>query len=286
VFVQSNATTSAGTFYTHGGDYRYKTIVTVAGGTLGCSNYTAADSGAQLNQSGGALVVSNLLDFGASGLGFEFFPIYGTYTFTGGTLTASNINISGILSIGDGTVKRISNPGFFSLSHLLQISNAVEQLGHFILLSNATIDLAGSASRLGFANSSSETWAGGATLGISNWNGNPSGGGAEQISFSSDNTGLTSQQLSQVQFIFPAGLPIGTYSARILPSGEVVPAQLIPSIVTFSQQGTNLVLTWPAGWTLQSATMVPGPYRDVINAISPYTTNMTARPDQFFRLRQ
>jgi hypothetical protein len=282
VFVQSNATTSAGTFYTHGGDYRYKTTVTLAGGTVGCSNYTTADAGAQLNQSGGALVVSNLLDFGASGFGFENFPIYGTYTFTGGTLTASNINISGILSIGDGSANRISNPGFFSLSHLLQISNAVEQLGHFVLVSNATIDLAGSASRLSFANSSGQSWTGGTTLVVTDWNGNSSGGGAEQLKFGTDQSGLTAAQLNQIQF------RIGTnsYSAKILSTGEVVPNQVIGPSVVFSQQGNNLVLTWPAGWTLQLATNVPGPYSDVTNATSPYTNDTTAQPRRFFRLRQ
>ena len=75
--------------------------------------------------------------------------IYGRYTFTGGTVTANNINLTGDWIIGDGIANRISNPGFFSLSHTLTISNAVEQLGGFILASNATIDdQPGSSSRL------------------------------------------------------------------------------------------------------------------------------------------
>src|SRR5260221_7580711 len=131
--------------------------------------------------------------------------IYGRYTFTGGTLTSSNISITGDWIIGDGSTNRISNPGFFSLSHTLQIGNAAEQLGRFILASNATIDLAGSASRLGFANSSGEIWAGGATLVIANWNGNVSGGGAEQLRFGTDQSGLTASQLAQIQFSNPSG---------------------------------------------------------------------------------
>ena len=283
VFVQSNGIVGAATVYAHSQGYylSLNTHIMLAGGTLSCSNYTTDDGQATLNQTGGALVVSNLLDFvGSRNTGGPVI-YYGLYTFTGGTLTANNINMTA-MTIGDGTTNRISNPGTFSLSHLLQIGNAVEQLGHFILVSNATIDLAGSASRLSFANSSSQTWASGATLLITDWNGNPGGGGAEQLKFGADQSGLTSAQLSQIQF------RIGTnsYSAKILSTGEVVPGNVLTSGVAYSQQGNNLVLTWPSGWTLQSSTNVFGPYSDVSSATSPFTNNMTLQPQQFFRLRQ
>src|SRR5207237_6008993 len=51
------------------------------------------------------------------------------------------------------------------------------------------------------------------------------GGGSKQIFFGTSSSGLTSQQLTQVQFSNPAGLPNGTYPARILSDGEVVPDQ-------------------------------------------------------------
>ncbi len=97
VFVQSNGTAIAETFYAHSLGFfgSHNTIVTLAGATLSCSNYTTVDGGGTLNQSGGALLISSLLDFGGSrdlGAGHT---IYGRYTFTGGTLTASNINITG-----------------------------------------------------------------------------------------------------------------------------------------------------------------------------------------------
>src|SRR5205823_1618786 len=184
------------------------------------------------------------------------------YNFLDGTLIASNINLGGNWIIGDSSVpNRISNPGFFSLSHTLQLGNAVEQLGRFILASNATIDLAGSASRLSFAKSSSEIWAGGATLVIADWNGSLSGGGAEQLRFGTDQSGLTPAQLTQLWFAL--GNPSQLYSAKILSTGEVVPDHLIPPSVAFSRQGNNLVLTWASGWSLQSATNVVGPYFDV-----------------------
>jgi len=57
--------------------------------------------------------------------------------------------------------------------------------------------------------------------------------------------------------------------------------------VSFSLQGNNLILTWPAGWSLQSATNVPGPYFDVPGATPPYTNDMFLEQQQrFFRLRQ
>ena len=284
VFTQTNGTANAGTFYAHSvGFYSsHNTTVAIAGGTLSCSNYTTLDGGATLNQSGGDLAVSQLLDFGGVRDLGPGFTTYARYTFTGGSLTASNINISGVWSIGDGSSNRISNPGFFSLSHLLQLSNAVEQLGRFILATNATIDLAGTASRLSFENSSAETWAN-ATLVIADWNGAPSGGGAEQLKFGSDSSGLTPAQLHQIQFQISSSTNF--YPAKILSTGEVVPDTGGTPSVTLSRQGTNLVLTWPAGWSLQAATNAPGPYFDLPTASSPYTVDPAAEPQQFFRLR-
>jgi hypothetical protein len=283
LFVQSNGTASAGTVSVHSGGFfsGHNTSVTLAGGTLSCSNFTTVDGGGTFNQSGGALVVSNLLDFGGSrDTGGRV--IFGHYTFTGGTVTASNINLTGVWIIGDGSVNRISNPGFFRLAHTLQINNAVEQLGRFILASNATINLAGNPSWLTFKNSSGETWGAGATLVVTNWNGTPGGGGAEQLKFGSDRSGLTPAQLGQIQF------QIGTnsYSAKILDNGEVIPDQVIRPTVTFSTQGNDFVLSWPSGWSLQTATNAAGPYSDVQGATSPHTNNMTLDQQRFFRLRQ
>jgi hypothetical protein len=135
---------------------------------------------------------------------------------------------------------------------------------------------------LSFANSSAQAWAGGATLVIADWNGNASGGGAEQLKFGSDSSGLTPAQLNQILF------NIGTnqYVAKILSTGEVVPNQAIAPNAAFSIQGNNFVVTWPSGWTLQSATNSFGPYSDVPSATSPYTNDITLGHQRFFRLRQ
>jgi hypothetical protein len=282
VFAQSNGTTHAGTIYAQSVGYfgSFVVNVTLGGGSLSCSNFTLDDGRGSLNQSGGALTVSNLLTI--TGYRDLLVRYYGSYAFTGGTLTASNINIAGNWSIGDGGANRISNPGFFRLSHLLQIGNAVEQLGRFILADNATIDLAGTASRLSFANSSGQTWSGATRLIVANWNGNSAGGGAEQLKFGNNQSGLTPAQLSQI--LFQTGSSF--YSAKILNTGEVVPDHLTGPPMTFSRQGNNFVVSWPSGWILQSATNVAGPYSDVSGATSPYQYNTTQSPQQFFRLRQ
>ncbi|HWD93377.1 MAG TPA: hypothetical protein VG938_13625 [Verrucomicrobiae bacterium] len=283
VFMQTNSTVYAGTVYAHSGGYflSHNTHITLAGGSLSCSNFTIDDGRGTLNQSGGALVVSNLLSVGGARNVGQPINYYAVYTFTSGTVTASNINITDWI-IGDGTSNRISNPGFFALSDKLQIGNAVEQLGHFILASNAIIDLAGSVSQLSFANSSGQAWTPGATLTISDWNGNPAGGGAEQLKFGTDPSGLTPAQLNQIQFL------VGTnvYAAKILSTGEVVPNQSVGPSITSSKQGNNLVMTWPQSWSLQTATNAAGPYSDVQNATSPYTNDMSLDKQRYFRLRQ
>jgi len=282
VFVQTNGITQAGQMQSSsGGPFTFFTTrIGLSGGTLGADSLSVTDGGS-LGQSGGLLVISNTLSI--TGYRQPGPTIHSRYDFLGGTLIASNINVGGDWVIGDGTTNRISNPGTVSLSHLLRIDNAVEQLGRFILASNAIVNLAGSASRLSFASSSGQTWTGGATLVVSNWNGNAAGGGAEQLRFGTNQSGLTAAQLNQIRFRIGSEF----YSAKILGTGEVVPDQLVPPSgnLVYSRQGNDLVLTWPGGWTLQSSTNVIVPYSDVPGATSPYTINMTLDPQRFFRLR-
>jgi hypothetical protein len=279
-FIQTNGSAQVQLFDAFGDQSYYTAQIKLSGGTLSCSNLFST-SGGSIQQDGGVLSVSNTL--GVLGYRNPGIKIYTRYTLLGGTLSASNIDISGEWIIGDSNgTNRISNPGYFSLRRFLQISNAVEQLGRFILPSSSTIDLAGSASRLSFAKSSGETWSSGATLTIANWNGNPAGGGADQLKFGTSQSGLTPAQLSQIQF--SAGTNV--YPAKILNTGEVVPDFTMPPTVAFVKNGNALVLTWPAGWVLQAATNVPGPYFDIAGATSPYTNDMALWPQRFFRLRQ
>jgi len=76
---------------------------------------------------------------------------------------------------------------------------------------------------LRFADSSSLTWSTQAVLHIGYWSGSPYGGGNQRIIFGTNSAALTAQQLSQILFLGAAGLPLGPYYARILPTGEIVP---------------------------------------------------------------
>jgi hypothetical protein len=282
VFVLSNGTAHAETIYAHSVGWFGSFVInmSMSGGSLSCSNFTLDDGRGNFSQSGGAFGVSNLLTItGSRNLNLTY---YGSYTFTGGTVTASNLNIAGDWIIGDGSTNRISNPGFISLSHTLQIGNAVEQLGRFILASNAMINLAGSASRLSFANSSGETWVGGAMLMISDWNGNLSGGGAERLKFGTNQSGLTVSQLSQVTFVNPGGFPAGNYPAQILSTGEIVPTSAPPPLA-FTSSPDALILSWTGNYQLLTATNVTGPWTPITGATSPFT-NAFVDPQRFFQL--
>ncbi len=229
-------------------------------------------------QSGGTNLVGSLSLGGGS-----------SYILNGGRLSAGQIQLGGATfyrAIGS------SAPGLLDSLNLLTLANATwdeqtggqQSLGQLQLSGNTNsyLILPNASSTLNFANSSGLTWSNAATLVISNWFGSPSGGGSQQIFFGADKTALTSQQLSQIQF----QLGTNDFSAKILSTGEVVPDQAILPLVSYSKQGNNLVLIWPAGWTLQTATNVSGPYVNVSGANSPYTNDTTADPQRFFRIAQ
>jgi hypothetical protein len=281
LYNQSNGIAYVGEFLGSSEPYEsyWGAEANLAGGTLACSNLDMLDSGT-LTQTGGALVVSNTLTI--AGFIAPGPKIYSKYYFTNGTLSASNINIGGNWIIGDSAgTNRIVNAGTCTLSNSLAIGNAVEQLGHFILAGTSTIDLSGNASRLSFANSSVQSWNSGATLVISDWNGNNSGGGAEQLKFGIDQSGLTAAQLNQIRFRISTNL----YFAKILNTGEIVPDQLATPPLGFSQQGNQLILNWLPGYKLQTATDPAGPYPDVFMPFTtPPYTNAMDQPQQFFRI--
>lgn len=272
-------------------------------GTLACSDVVNAAGSMFINQTGGALVVSNLFVFdGYYPRPYNSTYEHVTYGFTGGTLAASNIQIDAEWNIGSSSQPgRISNPGYFRLSGILDVGNASEQLGGFILATstnyqinsfgtvltnlartNAQINFTGTTTTLAFAKSSAEVWSNSVSLLIYNWSGSPAGGGREQLKFGADATGLTAAQLSQIQFINPAGLPNGVYAAVILGTGEVVP--YAPNWLQITPQNGALVLNWQPGSALQTATEVIGPYIDVAGATPPFT-NLVDCPQRFFRAR-
>ncbi|HZR17000.1 MAG TPA: hypothetical protein VFE51_06715 [Verrucomicrobiae bacterium] len=99
------------------------------------------------------------------------------------------------------------------------------QLGQLRLANgeNSFLLLPTSPCVLRFADTSGAPWANGAQLIVSNWAGALNGAGQHQIIFGNSASALTPEQLAQVHFSNPARLPAGTYPARILADGEIVP---------------------------------------------------------------
>ena len=63
--------------------------------------------------------------------------------------------------------------------------------------------------------------------------------------------------------------------------GDPAPARMVLWSTLFQGIVLNLVLTWPEGYRLFSATNVAGPYSLLTNTISPYTASYTD-PQRFF----
>lgn len=99
-----------------------------------------------------------------------------------------------------------------------------EQVGELTLTRDSIIDLGQGESVLKFADSSSSGWSAGEVVEVRNWSGAAGGGGVDQLYFGSSPDGLTGDQLGQIQFFDPFGENSGRFPARILPSGEIVPA--------------------------------------------------------------
>lgn len=133
---------------------------------------------------------------------------------------------------------------------------------------------------LRFADSSDMAWSGGARLIVQNWNGSFLGGGLHQLRFGSHPNGLAPRQLRQIYFENPAGLS-GLYPARIRSNGEVVPKPMLAA----EKRNGNLVLQWPQGFVLQTATNVTGPYEDMRSVANSLIIEST-EPCRFFRLRE
>ena len=102
------------------------------------------------------------------------------------------------------------------------------------------------------------------------------------IWFGTDASGLTPAQLAQISFQNPVGMPAGNYQARILSTGELAPV-LQPTLQS-ARYGAALVLTWPSGYQLLSATNITGPYTPVSGATSP-RTNLFSKAQEFFKLQ-
>jgi hypothetical protein len=267
----------------------FNSTFTLSGGLLQTSNTMVTNTsytGGGFTQSGGTQIVSNLLTVSRANPGQSaYLDSYNVdFLLTGGQLVASNIQVDSGATFHHQGGALISS-GMLTLANGNWEANTNKQILGKLLLGmapapNSCITFPNGSSSLSFANSSSITWAGQAVLTIEHWNGSLGGGGLHQLFFGGDSRGLTAQQLAHIRFHNPAGAS-GTYPASILPTGEVVPTQVLVS----KRIGNSLTLSWTSGMTLQTSTNAAGPFQDVT---APATTSYTvtfAEPQRFFRLR-
>lgn len=220
--------------------------LSVSGGLLIVNNITAnpgLEGGIFL--AGGTLVVSNELWIG----GNSEFPDWQGFAGSGGQLIVSNIWLApqSTFSCGAGSV---SQSGTLTLANAtLYAGSAPAQFGRLELSSdgntNSILSMPAGATVVRFADSSGEVWSNGVSLMIENWTGSLYGGGQQRIVFGNSSAALTAQQLAQIDFQNPAGLVAGTYPARILSTGELVPDPAIPlpTQMSLQPQANGMLLT-------------------------------------------
>lgn len=151
---------------------------------------------------------------------------YGIYEISSGTLIADVIVNRGDLQISDGpTAPVIKNPGTFELGGFMHFCSASQTFGKLLLSSNSIVWFGPGNSTLSFGESKGSPWAAGAVLRVENWRGSFSGTGAHRLLIGDSTNAMTEVQVGQVQFVNPSGLA-GVYSAKLLASGELVPAEL------------------------------------------------------------
>jgi len=257
----------------------------LSGGSLSTSNLMIGSSDTRgfysaFQQLGGEFAAQDRVTVGRSG---NFALGAGTVSISHVVLGDGSINrqarFRGVLSAQGGTVASL---GRFSFSGGDSFFSGQYQLG--------ILDIAGGASTLGFgtpgsivrfSDSHTETLSGG-TLSIESWNGSTNGGGMHRLYVGTSAQGFDSAQLKQITFDNPGGLPPGTYPARILNTGEIVP--VARPTLSFSRSAHGMVISWSGNYQLVTSTNVAGAYVPITGATSPYTVSFTD-PRRFFQLR-
>jgi hypothetical protein len=272
-------TQSAGTNMIAGGLSLYSTTYSLDGGGLlqtsntlistGAAAQGAFNSGGLFQHQSGTHNVTGMLSINPGS----------KYYINGGSLSVGQMLMQGLLAIGNtnGTLT-VSCSGLFDLGGLVQVQVGAHHLGSLRLTGNSSLNFGNGSATVNFDSGSSIGWSNAVSLVISNWNNS----GNVHIFFGSNASGLSASQLAQIQFSNPGSYPPGNYGAQLLSTGELVPVAQ-PTLQS-ARYGSALVLTWPSGYQLLSATNVNGPYTPVSGATSPQT-NSFLKPREFFRLQ-
>ena len=104
------------------------------------------------------------------------------------------------------------------------------------------------------------------------WYQSDHGFGVEWMIVNNDGTHGLINDTSNTQQTGPAAFSTGT-----------IPVAPHPTLAIQQIGGGQVSITWGANGTLQSATSVNGPYQDILDAVSPYTTSSTGT--KFYRVR-
>jgi hypothetical protein len=265
-----------------------KSTFYLGGGTLSTINLRVGSSDVSGREGRSWFVHSNGNHFVSNTLAIE--P--GFYRLDAGNLAAPNIGIypDSELWLNGGS---INNPGTLTMYDGKILAQGAHQLGKLLVATGplpffpdsdpfSTLDLQNGSAVVRFQDSHdlASEWNG--RLIIRNWSGATNGGGTDRVYVGTTAQGLTASQLGTIIFENPAGLPGGSYPARILSTGEIVPAAR-PAMM-FSRSANRLVISWSGDYWLLTATNVAGPFTAIIGASSPHT-NLFAGPQRYFQLR-
>jgi hypothetical protein len=303
-FIQSGGTNIIQQLNVHGGSY-----FGLSGGELIVTNevaYIDTYVNGRFEQTGGKQTVLGQLT--VQGGGYNGFWADPEYRFTGGTLTASNLEVDGatfgvdtnaLLVTSNMTLQgelRIADHGMVTNKGIITVNGRTypntlnyislgladpretQYLGALKIQGGCTIVymVPSDSSVIHFADSHAQPWGGPLQI----WFLAPSPGA--HIFFGNNANALTAEQLSQVQFMSSTLTGVTNYPAMLLPTGELVPA-VLPSI-SCTNTGQQLILTWPGGYQLTTATNIDGPYEPVPGATSGYT-NMMSELQRYYRLQ-
>ena len=106
--------------------------------------------------------------------------------------------------------------------------------------------------------------------------------GPDHIYIGTNAQGATAAQLGQLNFVDPIGWPPGKYPAKILATGEIVPA--VPPDPVITSFSNRITVSWSGAYELWAATNVLGPFVPVPSATSPYTNSLSGS-QRYFRLK-